>query len=104
MSRLQKLQKQKWDSRSLPIFTTSPERLASALFRQHFFISLYRACAESLASENASRLASMQIAEKNIQERLGELKTHFQQERQTAITEELLDIVSGFEALRNERD
>jgi F-type H+-transporting ATPase subunit gamma len=104
MSRLQKLQKQKWASRNLPMFTMSPDLLSSALFRQHFFISLYRACAESLASENASRLVSMQIAEKNIQERLAELKTQFQQERQTKITEELLDIVSGFEALKNEQD
>ena len=77
----------------------SEERLASALFRQYFFVSLYRACAESLASENASRLASMQIAEKNIAERLGELQAEFNHQRQSGITEELLDIVSGFEAL-----
>jgi F-type H+-transporting ATPase subunit gamma len=104
MSRLKNLQRKKWESRSLPIFTIASDSLASALFRQHFFISLYRACAESLASENASRLASMQIAEKNIEEKLGELKTSFHQERQNVITEELLDIVSGFEALTNEQD
>ncbi len=75
------------------------ERLFSALFQQHFFLGLYRACAESLASENASRLASMRIAEKNIEERLFDLKAAFQQQRQDTITEELLDIVSGFEAL-----
>ncbi len=96
---LQELQQQKWPSRSLPTFTLSQKRLASALFRQHFFVSLYRACAESLASENASRLASMQMAEKNIEERLIELQGEFHHQRQTAITEELLDIVSGFEAL-----
>ncbi len=96
---LRKLQQQKWPSRCLPTFTMSEERLASALFRQYFFVSLYRACAESLASENASRLASMQVAEKNIAERLGELKTEFNHQRQSSITEELLDIVSGFEAL-----
>ncbi|MGB5594265.1 MAG: F0F1 ATP synthase subunit gamma, partial [Crocosphaera sp.] len=64
--------------------------------------SLYRACAGSLASENASRLASMQVAEKNIEERLLALKTEFQHQRQTLITEELLDIVSGFEALNKD--
>jgi F-type H+-transporting ATPase subunit gamma len=104
LTRLQALQQKKWQSRCLPTFNLPPERLASALFRQHFFVALYRACAESLASENTSRLASMQIAEKNIEERLMELKTHFQQQRQTAITEELLDIVSGFEALNQESD
>jgi len=55
--------------------------------------------AESLASENASRLASMQASEKNIEEQLAQLHAQFQQERQTAITEEMLEIVSGFEAL-----
>lgn len=97
---LQQLQQKKWTSRTLPTFTMSQERLVSALFRQHFFVSLYRACCESLASENASRLASMQIAEKNIQERLAELQAEFNHQRQTVITEELLDIVSGFESVR----
>jgi F-type H+-transporting ATPase subunit gamma len=41
----------------------------------------------------------MQGAEKNIEEMLSELSTHFHQQRQMSITEELLDIVAGFEAL-----
>lgn len=90
----------KWQSRSLPTYTMSADRLLSALLRQYFFVSLYRACALSLAAENTSRLAAMQAAEKNINERLDELKTAYQQERQAAITEELLDIISGFKAVR----
>ena len=90
----------KWQSRSLPTFTMSADRLLSALLRQYFFVSLYRACALSLAAENTSRLAAMQAAEKNINERLDELKTAYQHERQAAITEELLDIISGFKAIR----
>jgi len=73
--------------------------LFSALIRQHLFVVLYRAVAESLASENASRLASMQAAEKNIQEHLAGLTMRYHQERQQSITEELLDIVTGFETL-----
>lgn len=73
--------------------------MASASFGQYFLVSLYRACAESLKSENTSRLAAMQTAEKNISERLTELNMQFNQQRQTTITEELLDIVAGFEAL-----
>lgn len=95
-------QKQAWHSRSLPTFTMPAPRLLSALLRQYFFVSLYRACALSLAAENAARLAAMQAAEKNIAERLDQLKTAFQQERQAAITEELLDIISGFRALRRQ--
>ncbi len=89
----------KWESRSLPTFTMPSGQLLSALLRQYFFVSLYRACALSLAAENTSRLAAMQAAEKNINERLGELKTAYQHERQAAITEELLDIISGFKAI-----
>ena len=92
-----------WRSRSLPAFTMSWERLFSALIDQYLFVSLHRAFAESLASENASRIASMQAAENNITERLGDLNRDFNQLRQTSITTELLDIVSGAEALRRER-
>ena len=79
----------------------SEDKLMAALFRQYFFVSLYRACAESLKSENTSRLTAMQMAEKNISERLVELNLEFNQQRQTTVTEELLDIVAGFEALTN---
>jgi F-type H+-transporting ATPase subunit gamma len=91
-----------WPSRALPTFTMDWDRLFSSLIRQHLFVSIYRAFAESLASENASRLASMQVAERNIEDRLGELMTLFHQRRQSAITEELFDIVTGFEALRGD--
>ena len=102
LSWLRKLKQQKWTSRSLPTFTMNEDKLAAALFRQYFFVSLYRACAESLKSENTSRLAAMQMAEKNIAERLSELNMEFNHQRQTTITEELLDIVSGFEALSSD--
>jgi F-type H+-transporting ATPase subunit gamma len=96
---LQGLRAQPWPSHALPAFTMDWDRLFSSLIHEYLFISLYRAFAESLASENASRLASMQGAERNIEEMLSGLKTHFQQQRQMSITEELLDIVAGFEAL-----
>lgn len=93
------LKNKKWSSRSLPIYTMEQEKLLGALIRHYFFFHLYRAYAESLASENASRLAAMQAAEKNIEERLDELNAQYNRQRQSSITSELLDIVSGFEAL-----
>jgi F-type H+-transporting ATPase subunit gamma len=75
------------------------DRLFSCLVRQYLFVVLARAFAESLASENASRLAAMQSAERNIAERFDELQAQFHQQRQMAITGELLDIVAGFAAL-----
>ncbi len=94
------LQKKKWDSRTLPIFTMDWDSIFRGLIREYLFVSIYRAIANSLASENASRLAAMQNAEKNIEERLEELDVHFHRQRQMTITEELLDIVAGFEVLK----
>jgi F-type H+-transporting ATPase subunit gamma len=96
---LRRAQEQAWPSSVLPTFTMDRERLFTALIRQYLFISLYQALTESLASEHASRLAAMQHADRNIQERLEELRGQFRQQRQMAITTELLDIVAGFEAL-----
>ncbi|WP_373536813.1 F0F1 ATP synthase subunit gamma [Microcoleus sp.] len=94
---LQQIENQEWRSRTIPMFTMPSDILISSLLRQYFFISLYRAFGQSLASENASRLVSMQVAEKNIEERLTEFKGEFRQKRQSAITGELLEIIAGFE-------
>jgi F-type H+-transporting ATPase subunit gamma len=94
------LRREKWASRTLPTFTMDWDRIFRALIREYLFVSIYRAFANSLASENASRLAAMQSAEKNIEERLEELNVHFHRQRQMTITEELLDIVAGFEVLK----
>jgi len=96
---LKEIARKKWDSKSLPIFRMDADKIFSSLIREYLFVSLYRAFAESLASENASRLASMQNAEKNIEEQMQDLHVQFHRTRQMTITEELLDIVAGFEAL-----
>jgi F-type H+-transporting ATPase subunit gamma len=74
-----------------------------ALIREHLFVSLFRACAESLASENASRLAAMQRADKNIEDLLETLNGTFHQLRQSGIDAELFDVIAGFEALAEPR-
>ncbi|SDC03008.1 F0F1 ATP synthase subunit gamma [Ruegeria marina] len=88
-----------WPGRGLPFFRADPERLLSWLVRQRLFVVLYRALAEALASEHATRLAAMQNAERNIEERREELNAAYRLKRQETITRELLDIVSGFEAV-----
>ena len=88
-----------WPSSNLPEVIGEPLETLRALVREYLFISLFRACAESLASENASRLAMMQRADKNITDLQGQLKVKFHQARQSGIDEELFDVVSGFEAL-----
>lgn len=101
---MQNLAQKTWPSHNLPTFSMDWQRLLHILMGQYFFVALYRAFAESLAGENAGRLASMQGAESNIEDRLKELKRQFHQLRQSAITEELLDIVAGFTALTDEGD
>ncbi|HPD56906.1 MAG TPA: F0F1 ATP synthase subunit gamma [Smithellaceae bacterium] len=100
---LKEIATKKWDSKSLPIYRMDGDIIFSSLIREYLFVSLYRAFAESLASENASRLASMQNAEKNIEEQLQDLHGQFHRTRQMTITEELLDIVAGFEALSEQK-
>jgi F-type H+-transporting ATPase subunit gamma len=89
----------RWPTRNLPEVLCGGTATLRALIREYLFISLFRACAESLASENASRLAAMQRADKNIDELLENLNGMFHRVRQSGIDEELFDVISGFEAL-----
>ena len=93
-----------WPTKSLPDVidgsTGGATPTLQAFIREYLFVLLFQACAESLASENGSRLAAMQRAEKNIKEILEDLNRTFFRIRQEAIDEELFDVVAGFEALR----
>lgn len=91
-----------WPTKNLPEALGAGTEALRALIREYVFVSLFRACAESLASENASRLAAMERADRNIDELLGELRGTFNRVRQSAIDEELFDVLSGFEALSEE--
>ncbi len=88
-----------WPSHNLPEVLGAGATTPAALIGEYLFICLFRACAESLASENASRLAAMQRAEKNIDELLHTMQATFHRLRQNSIDEELFDVVSGFEAV-----
>ncbi len=98
------LANQPWMSRSLPHFDLPPDAVLSALLRNYLFASLFQASAEALVTENAARLARMQQAEKSIDDQLAELDAAARTARQSAITEELLDIIAGFEALKTRRN
>jgi F-type H+-transporting ATPase subunit gamma len=98
-SYLRKLSEADWPGRSLPLFRMDPDRLMSWLVQQRLFVVIYRALAEALASEHASRLAAMQAAERNIEERRDHLRQLYRLRRQETITRELLDVVSGYEAV-----
>jgi F-type H+-transporting ATPase subunit gamma len=88
-----------WPTSSRPQLLAPLKDTFSALIGEYLFTSLFRACIESLASENASRLIAMQRAEKNIEEIQTQLLRQYHRQRQSAIDEELSDLVGGFEAL-----
>ena len=96
---LDTIKSKKWDGRTLPLITAEHDELFSALIREHFVVSLSHALTASLATEHYTRMIHMQQAEKNIDEKLAELELIYQQERQNQITNELIDIVSGAEAI-----
>jgi len=98
-----KLAELPWPTGNLPEVMGGGGANLRALIREYLFVSIFRACAESLASENASRLAAMQRADKNIDELLEDLNGTFHRLRQSGIDEELFDVISGFEALSSER-
>lgn len=92
-----------WPTGSLPQVLGSISDTLPVFISEYLFVSLFRACAESLACENASRLAAMQRADKNINDMLDELKSKYYRLRQSVIDEELFDVISGFEALSGKR-
>lgn len=87
-----------WPSNNLVEVMPYQDQTRHAFVREYLFVSLFRACAESLASENACRLAAMQRAEKNIDEIQENLNQTFHRLRQSDIDEELSDVLSGFNA------
>jgi F-type H+-transporting ATPase subunit gamma len=88
-----------WPTKNLPEVQGDRTATARALIQEYLFVLLFRACAESLASENASRLSAMERADRNIDELLEDLRGKFHRLRQNGIDEELFDVISGFEAL-----
>lgn len=96
----EEITKMKWPSHNVPQVIGGTESTLGTLIKEYLFVSLYKASAESLAAENASRLEAMERAEKNIDEMLDELQQDYNRLRQSTIDEELFDVIAGFEALK----
>ncbi len=89
----------RWPTRSPPQVIDPAAPALEAFIRGYLFVVLFQACAESLAAENASRLAAMQRAEKNIKEILEDLNKTYRRLRQESIDEELFEVIAGYESL-----
>ena len=95
---LRRIEAEPWSTNQVPAARLGWDDLFASLVQQYVFVSLYRAFAEALASEHSSRLAAMERAEANVEERLERLQSQFHRQRQTAITEEVLDVTAGYTA------
>jgi F-type H+-transporting ATPase subunit gamma len=87
-----------WPGKRMQEVIGDPSAALAAFIRGYLFVLIFQACVQSLASENASRLAAMQRAEKNIADLLDELTRNYHRLRQESIDEELRDVISGYEA------
>ena len=96
------LARRRWPTKLPPELLGSPTETMRGLIREYVFVSIFRGSAESLASENASRLAAMDRADRNIDKMLLVLHDRFHRLRQSKIDEELSDVISGFKALNRQ--
>lgn len=94
--KLQDAQRQPWPSRRRPQVLGDAFHTVRFALRQMLKTDLLEACLTSMISENTARLASLQVAEDNLGKKLVGLSQTRNAHRQRAITEELLDISSGF--------
>ena len=81
-------------------YEPSAEAVLSDLVPLHVEFQIYRALLESIASEFGARMSAMDSATKNASEMISSLTLQFNRARQAAITKELLEIISGAEALK----
>jgi F-type H+-transporting ATPase subunit gamma len=82
------------------VIEPNPNALLEVLVPQALEFSIYRALLESQAGEHAARMAAMESATRNTEELIRSLTLQFNRARQAAITKELMEIVSGAEALK----
>lgn len=82
-----------------PLTALAPEDILPHLVREQVYIDLFEAFILSFAAENAARLSSMRNATDNIEEVLAELEARYRRERQDVITNELMELLGGVEAV-----
>jgi F-type H+-transporting ATPase subunit gamma len=88
--------------RQASLHNLKPDRLLETLLAEYVFAQLTEGAVESVVSENEIRLATMEAARDNVAKKLDALRQTERQERQAEITTELLDLVTGAEALHGQ--
>jgi F-type H+-transporting ATPase subunit gamma len=75
-------------------------KVLGQILPKHIEVQLFRGLLESVASEHGARMSSMDSASKNASEMIGKLTLQYNRARQAAITKELMEIISGAEAIK----
>ncbi|MDD2839696.1 MAG: F0F1 ATP synthase subunit gamma [Rickettsiales bacterium] len=92
-----------WPTNNLPYWQIKNEILISDLLKQYIFVTLNNALANSITSEQKSRLISLQSAEINIGELIRNKNLEYNQRRQNTITAELLDVITGYQVSKKRK-
>lgn len=82
------------------LFEPSPQEIVNSLVPLHLNVQMWRFLLESNAAEQAARMIAMENATENAREMIRDLKSELNQSRQAAITKEILEVVSGADALK----
>jgi F-type H+-transporting ATPase subunit gamma len=85
--------------KALWLYEPEPEEILASLVPDYVDLSVYRALLESAASEHGARMTAMRNASENAQDMIGTLTLEMNRVRQAEITQEILEVVSGAEAL-----
>ena len=99
VERLKNLRHKKWDTNNFPLLAVEAKKMFASLVNEVLMIQIAQSINYSLSAEHFTRMTNMQNAEKNIDENLEEMNLFYQQQRQEEITSELIDVVSGAEAI-----
>ncbi len=82
------------------LFEPSPEGVLDSLLPKYVEVEIFRALLESAASEHGARMTSMDSASKNASSMIDSLTLQYNRARQASITKELMEIISGAEAIQ----
>ncbi len=81
------------------LYEPEPIKILADLVPRHIEVQVYRALMESVAAEHAARMTAMDTATRNASEMIDQLTLYMNKVRQAAITREIIEVVSGAQAL-----
>ncbi len=88
------------DGTEPPLLYIPPSEVVEGLVEEYLYVNLFSTALETVIAENESRMRSMDYAQRSIKKKVEELASSYNYALQEEITGELLEIIGGYEALR----